>query len=74
MSTPETPEEFINIHQALNEASLEARQKAEAVPYSLRLHPELLSRAKAICKTHGTDLSAYLRKCAEALVADYSKP
>lgn len=62
---------LLNVHQALAEASQEARQKAETVPTSVRLHPVIKEHATVICARNGTDLSSFLRKCTEILVREY---
>lgn len=69
----ETHTQFVNVHEALNIASFESKKKVSLVPCSVKIHPEVRDRAHIICARHGTDLSAFLRTCVEALVNDYSK-
>lgn len=73
MNNPESPNSLpsTNVHEALQEASLESKNKVPMISFSTRIDPNTKAQAQQICERHGTDLSTYLRKCAEALVNDY---
>lgn len=71
-SADENEDKLTNIHEALNEATFESRANEPMINVSVRLQENTKMVAMQICAHNGTDLSTFLRKCAEALVKDYS--
>jgi hypothetical protein len=66
-----------NVHQALQQASIETQKPDGPAPMrtgTYRIEAETKLKAEAICRRHGTSLSAYLRACCDGLVRDYQEP
>lgn len=64
-------DKLTDIHEALHDAVTETKKK-NLVPRTFKVREEIWNAASEICKTNGTTASAYLRKCMDSLVADYS--
>lgn len=66
-------EKLLNVHQILKDASLAKEplddQKTVA---TFRIPTKTKLTAETICQGNGTDLSKFLRRCCEQLVADYT--
>jgi hypothetical protein len=60
-----------NVHEALAAAATEAKEQAADAIIGSKVTPHVKAKLEAICERHGTTVSAYLRQCAVALVADY---
>jgi hypothetical protein len=64
--------ELTNIHECLKAAQYETNTVGPLDDtLTLRIQELLKQRSSEICERNKTNLSTYLRKCCEALVADY---
>ena len=65
--------ELTSVHECLKAAEMERSTwgPIDSV-INVRIQEELKERAQKICERHNTNLSTYLRKCCEGLVADYT--
>ena len=63
-----------SVHIALSEATQASKaEMAAMVPVTVKMHENVKDIASDICKTNGTNLSEFLRKCCEGLIRDYRK-
>lgn len=68
----EENQNLTSVHQALQAAAQEDRKnQAPLVPVSLKAHSDTKEVCEKICKSNGTTLSSFLRKCMEGLAQDY---
>ena len=65
-------ENFLNVHEILQDAATESKTEAEAqVTQTFKLPENQKARVKEVCAANGTTPSKFYQKCTERLLADY---
>lgn len=65
------PDDLTNVHEALAAAAQSHEDNEQMIHVSLRIPEKVKEELTKLCERHGTTVSAFLRKCCEALVSDY---
>ncbi len=59
------------LHQAMSEATQSQPHDGPMETYTFRIHPNTLKNIEGICKSNGTTLPKFIRKCCEIVEREY---